>query len=486
MNPRFCDVFEPKTPEEFRAQDIGERRAFQKKIGPILMNERDRWRGNRNWSRITEQLNSYRYWNYIAVDKIAGRCAQQTPHVSIRTKTTGRQFAQGYGAKTVQHLKTVYGFLQHSTDDLAPVAETHPLAELLLRVNPENTWGEFCGDTVRSLRLTGQFYWWLIPNSFRTETAPNGLPAELWLLPANWVSQEFWPNGEFKHWWVAPYGDESRGFDLPFEQVISGKYRNPADPSEAFAPTQAGAAWIDNVESIEKARRAGFANGVNPDLIIEMDAEHYADPSDTLLERIKERFQQRVSGVELRSGEPLISPPGTTVKPWSHTNKEMDFTESADQMRDNSLAIQGTPPVIAGVTADYTRATADAANVVFCDHVVNPTLAFIAGVATEKLAILYDPRIVIWFSDCTPANAEFELSQTEAHFRMGARTPNEIRTSAGMDAMADETYDSGYLPGGMAPLNESLQIEPEPIPETIPAGFPADDGGGDDEDDSED
>src|SRR5690606_12717997 len=104
--------------------------------------------------------------------------------------------------------------------------------------------------------------------------------------------------------------------------------------------------------------------------------------------------------------------------------KEMDFIESASQTRDNNLALTGTPPVIAGVSSDYTRATADAATVVFCEHTINPTLGFIAGVLTEKVASLFDPRLVVWFADCVPANAEFELKQDEADFKMGALTPD--------------------------------------------------------------
>lgn len=482
VSPRFGEQFETVSPAVLRAresQNVAERRAFNDALSPVLIPESQRL-GNVNYFKVDEQVKQYRYWTYIAVNKIAERASQQFPQIGIKRKMAGQR--SRVGRQVRQHLLG-QGYLQNFDDDLEPAPESHPLVELLRTVNPGDTWGEFLTETVLFLRLTGAFVWWLIPNQFRTERAPGGLPAQLMVLPTQWVTPQYDDQRRFRAWEVLPYADESMRFELPFEQLVIGKYKNPRSKAlmDPVSPIQQAPDWIDNIERIEKARKAGFANGVNPDVLVEIDPAHYAEPDKDLLARIKQRFMERAANLTSRNGEPMLMPPGMTAKPWSVTNKEMDFMSSADQVRDNTLALHGVPPVIAGVTSDYNRATSEAATVVFCDYTINPLLSFVAGVLTEKVASLYDPRLVAWFQDCVPSNVEFELQQDEADFRMGAIGPDEIREKRGREAKGEAAYETGYLPTSMSPLDEDLQ--PEPL-EMEPAGnVPGGDDGDDDGDD---
>lgn len=465
--PRFIDSFETVSPDVLRARDaqnVAERKAFHSQVAPVIVPQSNRL-GNSNYFQLDEQAKHYRYWSYIAINKVAERCARQFPQIGVKKRGNGKQ--SRLPRETRQFLKRQYGWLQHLDEDLEPVAESHPLVRLFAEVNPGDTWGEFLFETVLHIKLMGVFTWWLIPNGFRTQRAPGGLPAQLMALPPQWVTPEYNEDRTFRAWEILPYADESMRFELPFEQLVIGKKKHPRSKAllDAYSPLQAAPGWIDNVESIEMSRRAGFQNGVNPDVLVELDPQFYEVPDKDIIERIKQRFMERTRGVERRSGEPLIMPPGMKASKWSHTNKEMDFIESAAQIRDNVLALHGVPPVVAGVTSDYTRATAEAANVVFCDHEINPLLSFIAGVITEKLASLYDPRLVCWFADCVPSNAEFELAQDEADFKMGAIQPDEIRQKRGREPMGEPAYESGYLPVGLSPMNEDLQ--PEPLPEEM-------------------
>lgn len=473
---RFVDSFQPHSPDVLRArsaQNAGERKAFADALAPVIVNQTERF-GNSNYYKLDEQAKAYRYWQYIGINKVADRCAHEFPQVGLKTKMqAGKQSRLPRQAR--QHLQKQYGYLQHLDEDLEPVGENHPLVDLLSRVNPEDTWASFLFETVMYLKLNGIFVWWLIPNGFRTARAPGGLPSQLMVLPPQWLCPKYNPDRTFRAWEVLPYADESMRFELPFEQIVIGKKKNPRSKSlmDPYSPLSAAPAWVDNVESIEKARRSGFEGGVNPDMLIKLDPAVYDTPNKDIIERIKQRFMERAASIERRNGEPLLMPPGMDAVKWSHTNKEMDFIDSAAQVRDNNLALTGTPPVIAGVTSDYTRATADAATVVFCEHTINPTLGFIAGVLTEKVASLFDPRLVVWFADCVPANAEFELKKAEAEFKMGGRTPNEIRIASGLDPINEPAYESGYLPSSMAPLNEDLQPEPlDPADANLPGSEP--------------
>jgi phage portal protein BeeE len=64
----------------------------------------------------------------------------------------------------------------------------------------------------------------------------------------------------------------------------------------------------------------------------------------------------------------------------------MDYVESAEQLRDNVLALFHVPAVSAGIVRNVTFGAILAANVNFCSVAVNPLLRMMSRTITEKLA----------------------------------------------------------------------------------------------------
>ena len=405
-----------------------------------------------------EQAKSYRYWNYVAITRIMDRCSQPRPEVGTvvgRGAVAGRQYLDG---RSLEWVRQSYGLCQSMDEDFAPLAESHPFLRLLADVNPEDTWSEFIAETVMFLRLTGKFCWLVIPNSF-------GLPAQMTVLPSHWVAPKYSKSGELISWVITP-DDPTKRRELPPDWIVCGRYKNPLSKRDGMSPLFASPRWTDNVEAIEKSRGLSFKNAVWPDLLIYLEGDKYNDASEDLIDRVRNRFMRRMAGVERGGiGGPLFIPPGSKAEKWNTSPREMDFGTSSDQARDNSLALHGTPPVIAGVTSDYTRATADAGTVVFCSITVNPTLRLIAGVLQEHVAVRFDERIVVWYRDVTPADAAFELQQDEADFKMGAIDPDEVRMKRGREPKGTPWYGTGYLPTGVMPLDQELVEMPEEEPE---------------------
>lgn len=477
LPPRFVDTYSPRSSGGFMGQAAS---GYSASVAPLFVDQFAVDGTRRDWRKIDEQTRHYTYWNYVATNRICDYAGGLSPEVGVNRKKAG-QVGKGNNLDPRQraHLQRVYGWQKPVVDNLEPAPETHPLVTLLDDVNPEDAWSEFLFELLMDWRITGYFYIWAIPNGF-------GLPAELWIIPPHWITPKYSESGKLLHWRVVPDGDERRARDIPADQIIEGKRKNPRSKREAYSPLQAGSHWIDNVEQIEMSRRAGFANGVNPDIILQL-GEQYSKPTEGELRKLKEKFMLRSANLVKRMGEPVISPPNVKVEKWSNTPREMAWTESAAQARDNNLALHGVPPVVAGVTSDYTRATAEAALVVFCEFTINPELRRLANILTEKLATRFDPRLVIWFPDCTPENAEFELKALEAHFKMGGVTSGEVRESAGREPIDGPLYETGWIPAGMSPLNEDLQ--PEPIDDETddePDDPPPDDAEGADGDETDD
>jgi phage portal protein BeeE len=471
ISPRFADTFAP----DLRYAAAPSSGTFDAKVGPIVADQSLKL-GTAPIIRADEQLKAFTYWNYIAITRVADACAAVAPQFGTVKSgpADGERYRLDYAQRN--HLVRNYGILQSTNMDVAPLPESHPIVVLFSSVNPEDTWPEFCVETIHMLRLTGKFYWWAIPNGL-------GLPCQLVVIPTHWV-REHWGKTGVEFYRVVPDGDHSRKIDLPPNEVVKGKLKNPRSKVDGYSPIQAGSGWVDNVETIERARRAGFRNGINPDALITFeDKDKYADVTDDLLMRIKEKFIGRTNGVD-RHGEPIIAPAGVKIEPWSRKNTEMGYGESADQSRDNNLALHGTPPVVAGISSDYTRATADAAAVVMCTYTLNPTLRLIAGVITEKVAPKFDARIRCWFPDCTPDNAEFRLQQENADSQYGALTPDERRIARGREPFKTPQAMSAYIPASMTPLDPELV--PEPVDEPDEEADELDDVDDDEDDPADD
>ena len=399
-----------------------------------------------------EMVRHYRLWNYVAISRICYKIAEAFPNVS-RIVDHDDEERQRLTVSQRQHIRQRYGSVMQAHEDLEPVAEGHPLLRLLHAVNPEDWWGTFIYETVMFWQLTGQFYWWVIPNN-------AGLPGEMWVLPTQWVQAKYNKEGALLGYEVTPDGDVRRKSLIPADQILTGKHKSPMGKEQAHSPTEAGSEWIDNSESIEAARWQTFQNGPLPSVSIELDPEQYAKPDPDVLRAVKDRFVARYGGTA-RAGEPMIAPPGMKVSPFSMKPSEMDFPNTIDQVRDQVLALYGVPKVIAGITTDVNRATIYGANLIFCESTINPLLSLLAGVMNEKLAPRFGEGLRIWFDDARPADAEEEREETKLDWQMGAITPNERRSERGREPLDDRAAASAYIPlaippGGGAALDDEL------------------------------
>jgi phage portal protein BeeE len=469
--PRFGDTFKPSAAlvaagsASASVSNSIRQSNFPPHVAPVFAPSGHSFAPNSNMSLHQEQVKHFTYWNYVAIKRIADRFSEPFPHVGFPVRRSGgAQHQMMIRGKQRQFMSQSYGsrWLQSHEHDLEPVADNHPMIELLHHVNGEDTWPEFAYETAVMWLLTGKFYWWVIPNSIATANSPQGMPAELWVIPTQWVEPIYHPQtGELLRYDVTPDGNRARRWEIPPEQIVSGKFKSPKSKVDGWSALLAGAMWIDNVESIESSKWHSFKNGPNPSMLLEFDGEKYNDPSGDIVERIKEKFLARAAGVT-RAGEPLLIPPGVTSKAWTRPPKEMDYQDSGAQVRDNNLALHGVPPVVAGITSDYTRATAEAANYVFCEVTLNPLFRQFAGILTEKIGPRFDDRIRCWYEDCRPANAEQTLKEMEFAFGSGARTPDEIRQWLGDEPFGSDPYTTGYVPSGFRPLNEDdLELEEE-------------------------
>lgn len=439
-------------------------------VAMFMQSPGSRWGSAQGMASINECTKHYNYWNWVGIRPICNRFAAAVPNVGMPKKVKSTK-QRHLSDRDHRWIRQSYGatFLQHDGMDIEPVGDTHPLVQLFADVNPQDTWFEFAYEWMMYWQLCGKSYLWVIPNGL-------GMPAEIYVLPSDWVWPVYNAAGTLWKFEVIPVGYSAIRIDLPPEEVITCKFKSPRSKIDGWGPLQAGPLWIDAVESIEKTRKATFDGGPNPDVILNMGPS-YANPSDDIVLRIKEKFMRRTQNL---AREPLFLPPDIKVDKLSMTPLEMDFGTSGGITRDNNLALVGTPGIIAGMAHEFTEANADASNLVFCEGTMNPLFTMAAGILTEHLATRYDPRLRCWYGDCRPENAEFKLKQMLAGSSWGAVQPADWQRYLGLDVSDKPAYVTGYIPANMVPL------EPEETDDDLPpaqpfGGKPAGNAEGDDD-----
>src|SRR5690606_5003767 len=276
----------------------------------------------RQRQQAIEHIRHFRLWNYIAIDANSEKASESTPNVAVM-KSSARPSRQRQ-----RYLKQFYpGLIRNDLDDADPVPDSHPLVELLKRVNDKDWWDVFCYETLMFYQLTGSFYWWVIPNQM-------GLPSELWVIPPHWIYPEYSRSGELLKWWVEPDGNQRAKFELPPEEVIYAHKKNPYSKIQPFSPGRAAAEWLINNELIEKARNTTYKQGNFQNVLLKMDKETFPDaPEAELLWRIENKFMQRYNGVSQMS-RPIVMPPGMEAVPFGVEPNKMLLPEVSDQIRD--------------------------------------------------------------------------------------------------------------------------------------------------------
>jgi HK97 family phage portal protein len=250
---------------------------------------------------------------------------------------------------------------------------------------------------------------------------------------------------------------------LPVDEIVVFKDKSPISKIDGYSPLTAGAQWGDTMEMINRSRWHAYKNGTFPTVAVQFDGK-FQDPSDEDLRRIESKFMSRYTG-ETRSNRPMFLPPGVSVNPISLGINQMLFGETANEVRDNLLALFGVPASAAGLSKDMTYGSVMASHAGFMQQTINPLLRYFGQVITEKVAHRYDESLKVWWEDITPHDPELVEKQIQTDLMCGAITPNEVRIMRGRQPFPTAWGDNPILPVNVAsnPMGGTHAPVPAPL-----------------------
>ena len=377
-----------------------------------------------------EQLAAFRSWVFAAIRPICNRIAAQPVRVA-KGKQGGR-----YGTKATDH---------------QPM-QTHPILDLLADPNDLMTGWGMMWATVASINLCGRAFWWV----------PEG-NQECYLLPASWI-KGFEGTARFQSWRVQPEGT-GEFIDLPSERVVYFAFPDPGSPWGSISPLASIAEAVSNDADILLSQRSAFRRGIHPTHAIIVGKDPVDGVPGGLRPRLThaqqrqiiEAVRKRYAGAE-RHGEPLILDGLIEdIKRLSLTPEELDWQQSAVQMKERILQGFGVSPYILGGSEPGSRAASTAAEMHFLATTVNPLIRMMSEAMTEWLAPMFGGGLRVWIEEAVCNDDEQNLRWATLLAQMGVLTAHELRRLAPFGLPEDDTFD-GTLVGGQN-LGEGNLIE---------------------------
>lgn len=296
----------------------------------------------------------------------------------------------------------------------------HELLDLLFGVNPDQTGLELMYMTAGHLEAVGNAYWYL--EGVKSETDK---PTAIYPIIPNRVkvivNRENFP----AHIESYDYRDRETGklYHFKRHEILHFKYPDLTDPYEGLGTVQAIAQWIDADNYAMEFNRRFFLNGARLGGFLESESAYTPEQLDYL----KKSFEAIFKGVE-NAHRIAALPKGTKFTPATEGQKDMDFNNLMQVMRDRNLAGFRVPRTALGITDDVNRANAEATNYVFALRTIKPKMRFITSYLNEFLVPRYGNDIYLGFVDPVPEDRMRRIEEMKAS-TAGApvMSPNEAR-----------------------------------------------------------
>ena len=301
------------------------------------------------------------------------------------------------------------------------------------------------------LKLKGEGY-------FIIERDEAGRPAELWPVPTHWVQQ-------------TPYLDHpfysvrlTSGVIMPVsvDDMFVMKDLNPVDPfRRGLGQAEALADEIETDEYAAKFQKRFFFNDATPNLVIAMPKsteEQRKRFRAEWMERFKGVFKSH--GVATVNGEAIINKVGDNMK-------DMDMVNGRTFLRNAVLEHFGVPREIMGITESSNRATSEAAQYIYAQNVLMPSLLRREEAINEQIIPLFGPDLIWHFEDIVPRNQEFDKAKALDGWNAGLLTKDQALELLGLPPaptggnVYKAQFSDLYLPADEEPAEAMASLTPD-------------------------
>jgi HK97 family phage portal protein len=370
-----------------------------------------------------------------------------------------------------------------SYEQREPVDVDEPLAQLIARPNPHQSWKEFQGQAIVYLNISGNNFTLL--DRKRQGELPEAMynlrPDRVFVVPGTVDGQGiilgyiYVPEGKsaFLKWDDAQRRaawSENRVFPILPEDMMHPKFPNPGDPlegmGEGMPPMSPAARSIDVDNAVTHFLKLFFDKGVMVPGMITVEGS----VDDGAIARAKERWKEIYGGYKNWAEEIFVSDRSAKYERVGLTFDEMGFEEIDERNESRILAPFGVPPILVGARVGLTRSSYgkayEEARRAFWEDTM---LAESGWFEDEYSYYLQDGNIFVAFDYSRVPALQKNIPQLveSAHMLWQMGVPaNQATDKVGLALGGIPGGDVAYVPLGMIP--SGMSVEPETTEEGAP------------------
>lgn len=314
------------------------------------------------------------------------------------------------------------------TGDVSEI-DTHPLLDLLSRANQYTTKFDLFYMTQSYLELTGEAPWLL------KRDGVNGAPSEIFLLRPDLLTVKGSENPNknlIGGYTYKVYEDNGSYTEIPLDvdEVLFLKYPDPVRQLRGRGTLQAVLRAFQMDTTAEEFNLAFFQNGATPSALLTVPKPLQIAAREKLERLVKQKYTKIYN-----AHKTMIVEGDMKWTPLTTSQKEMDYIQTMQMMRDKILAIFRVPRTALGITDDVNRANAEATDLVFAKRTVKPKMEKLTEMLNEFLVPMFDNTGTLFldYADPVPENIDQKLTLAKEGANAGILTPNEAREILGFD-----------------------------------------------------
>lgn len=277
----------------------------------------------------------------------------------------------------------------------------HPALQVWNHPNQFMTGQGFREIVAQHQELVGEQYW--LPAQDDT----FAFPVELWPVRPDKM-REVPSATEFLAGWIYN-GPDGERVPLLNEEVIQLKSPNPENVYRGMGAVQSILMDLDATRYSAEWNRNFFINGAQPGGVIEVPDSL----TDSQFKEFNTRWREGHQGVAAAHKVAMLEN-GMKWIDVNFTQKDMQFAELRGVAREVIREAFGISKTVLGGTEDVNRATAEAAKVVYAEHLLVPRLDRIKGALNNNFLPLFGPLgegLEFDYRSPVPADGDREASE---------------------------------------------------------------------------
>lgn len=412
---------------------------------------------------LAELVKRYGRWVYRCIDINAGTAASVESRLfsvgkselvmkslCLRPKAVdARTKAFMRGRLEIQPGSVAVKKIHGMTDDMVEITD-HPLLDLLSDVNPWQEGYAFRYSQYADLQIFGRY--------FTLEVGPAGQPPInlVRLLPHR--TKILRDPIEFVRGYEYGSGPGKQTFSP--DEVLWHKLYDANDPWGGVGPVEAWLKAIDADFAIEAFQEWLYSRGGTPDYVIKHRATMNEDQKRTFLSGWRQKFgdlRRRVTNL----GFFHITDPLDDIKRLSETNRELEFSKSKLNSRDELISAFGVSKAMI-TSDDVNRANAREASPTHMRYTIWPMIQRNEDVYNQRLLPKWSDNLVLIHQNPIPEDRTIRIQERTSQLGAGS-TINEQREKDGLEPIDDPKANEPLVAVGLQPLSKLGESQFDPF-----------------------